>query len=86
MLQLKVIEYRALRDDVFKENSEGRNVPLSVTQLIDQAPLCFGGEDAKGLIERAIRTADAKGSVENEKRLAYCVDDVLGKVLDVFPL
>ena len=41
VLQLKVIEDRALGDNIFQQRPQVGNVPLAVAQLVNQAVLGF---------------------------------------------
>ena len=41
MLDLIVIQHRVLRDDLSQESSQGRDVPLTVAERIEQLALGF---------------------------------------------
>ena len=51
MLELEVVEDRALGDDVLEEGAQVRDVPLTVAQLVDQAVLGLLGRDVERLVK-----------------------------------
>ena len=71
----------ALRNDVFEERAEPRNVPLPAAQVEDQLAFRLARGHRESPVERAARGDDAQVRVEHEKRLAYGVDDGLGQVV-----
>ena len=83
VLELEIVEDRALGDNVFQQCSQVGDVPLAVTQLVDQTALGLRERDVEGLIEGAVGGLDAQRRVEDQERLAHRVDDVLGVGLDI---
>ena len=79
----KSLKTELLGNDVLEQRAQSRNVPLPVTQLVDELVLGLFRRDVKGLIKGAVRRVDAQAAVENEERLAHGVDDVLGVRFDL---
>src|SRR5271165_4616458 len=82
MFPLKIVEDRTQGNNIFKEVSQNRDIPLAVAQLVNQAVLGFFERDLKSLVEGAIRGSHAQGGVKNQERLAHRIDDVLGVRFD----
>src|SRR4051794_38826799 len=83
VLQLKVVEDRTLRHDVFQKGPQGRDVPLPVSQLVDEPVLSLFGGHLKRLIEATPGAAYPQSRVKHQEPLADSVHDVLGIRLDV---
>ena len=83
VLELKVVEDRALGDDVLEQGPQVGDIPLAVAQLVDQAALGFVGRDMKRLIESAVGGPNAQRGVEDQQGLAHRIHDVLGIVLNI---
>ena len=83
VIDLISLDGAALRNDVFEERPEPRNVPLPVAQLEDQLALRLAWRHRESPVERAARGDHAQVRVEHEKGLAYGVDDGLGQVMPV---
>ena len=81
VLDLIGLDGAALRNDVFEERPEPRNVPLPVAQLEDQLAFRLARRHGESPVERAARGNHAQVRVEHEKGLAYGVDDGLGQVM-----
>jgi hypothetical protein len=73
----EVAEGGLLREDVFEERPELRDVPLAVTQFVEESPRSLLGCDAEAGVERAIGLPDAEFVVEDEERRADGIDDGL---------
>jgi hypothetical protein len=71
----------ALRNDVFEERAEPRNVPLPPAQVEDQLAFRLARGHTESPVEGAARGDHTQVRVEHEKRLAYGVDDGLGQVV-----
>src|SRR5271165_623033 len=78
MFPLKIVEDRTQGNNIFKEVSQDRDIPLAVAQLVNQPVLGFFERDLKSLVEGAIRGSDTQRSVKNQERLAHRIHDVLG--------
>src|ERR1700726_4770262 len=78
MLPLKVVEDRTQGNNIFKEVSQDRDIPLAVAQFVNQAVLGFFERDLKSLVEGAVRGSDAQGGVKNQERLPPPIPPVLG--------
>jgi hypothetical protein len=50
-----------------------------VAELVDHAPFGLGGFDLEGLVEGTVRGLDPQVSVQDEERLADCLDDAFGE-------
>ena len=59
MLELEVVEDRALGDDILEKRPQVGDIPLAVAQLIDQAVFGLLGRDLEGLIEGIVGGPDA---------------------------
>ena len=84
VLELEVVEDRALRNDVFEQCAQCGNVPLTVAKLVDQPVLGLVRCDVKRLVEGTIRGVNAETAVEDQQRLANGVHHVLGVGFDLF--
>ena len=82
MLPLKIVEDRTQGNNIFKEVSQDRDIPLAVAQFVNQAVLGFFERDLKSLVEGAIRGSHAQRGVKNQERLAHRIHDVLGVRFD----
>src|SRR5680860_519703 len=71
------------RNDVFEERPEARYVPLSVTQVEDPPAFRLAWRHCESPVERAARGNHAQVRVEDEKGLAYGIDDSLGQAVPV---
>src|SRR5437763_11926255 len=78
VLELEIVEDGTLRHDVFEEGAQGRDVPLAVAQLVDEAVLGLfrGGENAR--VESTDRGPPSPGWCQDQEGLAHRVHDVLG--------
>ena len=65
MGDFKVIKNRLLRNNIFKQRPQGRNIPLAVAEFVDQLVFGFAGGNVKSLVKRAVGGADAKIGVKN---------------------
>ena len=83
VLELEVVEDRALGDDVLEQGPQVGDVPLAVAQLVDESALGLIGRDVKRLVEGAVGGADAERGVEDQQGLAHRVNNVLGVVLNI---
>ena len=81
MLDLISLDGAALRNDVFEERPEPRNVPLPVAKSEDQLAFRLAWCHCESPVERATGGNHAQVPVEHEKRLPYGVDDSLGQVM-----
>src|SRR6202011_5482719 len=69
-LDLIFLARRVVRDDVLKECTQRRNVPLAVAQLIEQMTLSFFWGHIECAVERSACDNNAKRIVEHDKGLA----------------
>ena len=81
VLDLISLDGAALRNDVFEERAEPRNVPLPVAQVEDQLAFRLAWRHCESPVERAARGNHAQVRVEHEKGLAYGVDDGFSQVM-----
>ena len=86
VLELKVLEHGAFGNDVLEQCPQVGDVPLAISQLVDEAALTLPGRDVERLVELAVGGPDAQRGVEDKQRLAHRVNDVLGVVLNIFDL
>jgi hypothetical protein len=66
LLDLIVLQHRVLRDDLSQEGSQGRDVPLTVAERIEQLTVRFFAVHAECKVERPARRDDAKLLVEHQ--------------------
>ena len=81
VLDLIGLDRAALRNNVFEDCPEFRDVPLPVAQLEEQPALRLPGGHRESAIKRAARSNHAQVQIEHEKRLAYGVDDGLSQAM-----
>src|SRR5437763_5571160 len=84
MLQLEIVKDGPRGNNIFEKCAQSRNVPLAVTQLVNEAVLGLVGRDVKSLIEGAVGASDTQGGVQHQQWLAHRVYDVLRVRFDVF--
>src|SRR5688500_13239500 len=82
VLEEKVVEDRALGNDVFQKSPQRGDVPLTVAELVNESIFGFLGRDAKGAINGGIGRSDAHRGVEDDQRLPDGVENVLGEVVN----
>ena len=76
-----IVERAVAGDDLLEQRLQCRDVPLPVSQVVDESAFRLGGCDLKGPVERGIRRPDVKLGVEDDERLTHRRHDTLG----VFP-
>ena len=81
VLDLISLDGAALRNKVFEERPEPRNVPLPVAQIEEQSAFSFPWRHRKRPVKRTARGNHAQVRVEHEKGLAHRVDDGLSQVV-----
>ena len=84
VFELKVVKYGALWNNILQQRTQVRDIPLSVTELVDEVILGFSWRYVKSLIKRAVGGLNAQGGVEHQQGFAHGIDYVLGEVLDIF--
>ena len=75
MDNFEIFQGPMLRQHVFQKGPECRDVPLSVSEVVNELAECLGGSYAKRLVKRAARGRDTKVGVQHEKRLTHGIDD-----------
>ena len=85
----RVVEFEVLEDgtfgnDVLEQRPQVRDVPLAVSQLVDEAAFGLPGGDVERLVKGAVGGLDTERGVEDEQRFPHRVHDVLGVVLNIF--
>jgi hypothetical protein len=83
VLNLIGLEGAALRNNVFEDGPEFRDVPLPVAQFEEQPALRLPGRHRESAIEGAACGNNAQIQIEHEKRLAYGIDDGLSQVMSM---
>jgi hypothetical protein len=83
VVKFEILEDGAFGNDVFQQGPQVGDIPLAVTQLIDQAALGLLVRNVKGLVEGAVGGSDAQGGIEDQQGLTHRVHDVLGVVLNI---
>ena len=79
VLHLKVVQHTVIGSDLFQQRAQGRNIPLAITQRVQQLALRFLPVDAECQVERAACRNDAQVLVEDQERLAHRINDGLRK-------
>ena len=69
MLDLEIVHRDLLGDDGFQQDPQGRDVPLAVSQRVQQAPLGLFGVDLERSVERDAGRQHAKLGIEHDEWL-----------------
>src|ERR1700741_5418593 len=83
VIEFKVVEDGAFGDDVFKQCPQVGDVPLTITQFINETALGLYGRNVECLVKRAIGGLDAQCSIQYQQGFAHRIDDVLGVILNI---
>ena len=86
MLYLEIVEALFPGENLFQQFTQLRYIPLPVSQLIDVAPFGFARLDLKRRVEGSVGCLDPQFPIENEKRIANRINDLLGVFLCEFQL
>ncbi len=86
VFDLEILKRTGVAPDRLEHRAQLGDVPLTASQLVDEAALRFLGRDAEGLIEGAVRRLDPEIVMEDDDRLAHGRYDALGvgeRILDL---
>src|SRR5438270_9932889 len=86
MLDFIVFHRSLLRKDIFQQHAERRNIPLTISQVIQELALGVVGFDFESQIKRVVRSNDTKILIEDNDRFSDRLHDSMCKypgVLDV---
>src|ERR1700731_358258 len=86
MLDFVVFHGSLLRNDFSKQQTKLRNIPLSVSEVIQEFALSVVGVDFEGQIERPARSNDPKILIEYNERFSNRVDDSVRKYPGILDL
>ena len=81
MFDFIAIEDDMVEDDLFKEYPQFGNVPLPVTEVVDEISDCFIGCYFKGIVEAVIGRENFQFGIQHYKWLAHGFHNVFG----IFP-
>src|SRR5690349_894445 len=81
VLDQKVVEPVIFREHLLEQLTQAGNIPLTIAELVDEAPFGRGRIDLKLGIEGLIGRLDAQIPSENQKRVTRRVDHLFGKLL-----
>ena len=79
VFDLVVVETLAARENVLKQPSQLRGVPLAIAQLVNGTSFRLLGVSPEELIEGPICRVNREVPVENQQRFMHAVDQFLGK-------
>src|ERR1700680_2574315 len=79
MLDFVVFHGPLLRKNFSKQQTKLRNIPLTVSEVIQEFALRVVGIDFERQIERSARSNDTKFLIEHNERFSNCVDDSVRK-------
>ena len=77
VIDLVALDRFVLRDDALEQFPQGRNIPLSVAEIVDQAALGLGLLHLEQTIEGPIGGRHAKVLIQHHERAAHRVDQVV---------
>jgi hypothetical protein len=83
-LNFEAVHRCVRRNDRFQQKAKRRNVPLAISQGIEQAAVCTFRINFEGLIKRAAGNAHMKAIVKDEERIMNRIDDGLCQHLGIF--
>jgi hypothetical protein len=86
MLDFVVFRGSLLGNDLAKQQTKLRNIPLTISEVIQGFALSVVGIDFERQIERSARSNDPKILIEHNERFSNCVDDSVRKypgILDI---
>src|SRR6476660_9714957 len=86
MLDFVVFHWSLLGNDFSKQQTKLRNIPLTVSELIQEFALSVVGIDFERQIERSARSNDPKILIEDNKRFSNRVDDSVRKYPGILDL
>jgi hypothetical protein len=86
MLDFVVFRGSLLGNDLAKQQTKLRNIPLTISEVIQEFALSVVGIDFERQIERSARSNDPKILIEHNERFSNRVDDSVRKypgILDI---
>src|ERR1700694_3886524 len=86
MLDFVVFHGSLLVNDFSKQQTKLRNVPLSVSEVIQEFSLSVVGIDFERQIERSARGNDTKLLIEHNKRFSNRINDSVRKCPSILDL
>jgi hypothetical protein len=79
MFNFKVIEFGILRQDGLEEFSEQGNVPLMITEMVNDLSFCFARIDPKELVECPVGPYHPQLIIEEKQWLSDCPQNFIKK-------
>src|SRR5260370_21464288 len=86
MLDFVVFHGSLLGNDFSKQQTKLRNIPLTVSELIQEFALSVVGIDFERQVERSARSNDPKILIEHNERFSNRVDDSVRKYPGILDL
>ena len=79
VFDLVVVETPAARENILKQPSQLRDVPLAIAQLVNETSFRLLRISAEELVEGLICRVNLEVAVENQQRFTHAVDQFLGE-------
>ena len=80
MLDFIAIEHGIKGEDLLEEHPQLGNVPLPVTEVVDELPDGFVGRHFESIVEAVVRCDHPEVLVQGNQGFTHRVDDVLGEL------
>jgi len=78
VINLITIEHGIIGKDILKKFPQFGNVPLPVTQVIDEIPDSFLGVRLEGIVEALVCRDNLQIGIQHHKRLVHGFHDIFG--------
>ena len=77
MIEFEVVEEGALGDDVLEKGPQVRDVPLAISEFVNESAFGFVAGNEEGMVKGSVRGLDPERGVQNQEGLSHRIHNVL---------